>query len=76
MGLRSNYICRSSFTALLQLKRELYAICYLPDYPLKYAFVAYKYRCCARHSADNFILVIRYLYLCCEHAAFCRLLEL
>ena len=32
--LRSNYICLSSFTALLWLKRELYAICYLPDYPL------------------------------------------
>ena len=71
--LRSNYICLSSFTALLRLKRELYAICYLLDYPLEHAFIAYKYRCRAHHSADNFIPAIRYPYLCREYAAFCRL---
>lgn len=71
--LRSNYICLSSFTALLRLKRKLYAVCYLPDYSLKHAFIAYKYRCRARHSADNLIRAIRYPYLCSEHAAFCRL---
>ena len=71
--LRSNYICLSSFTALLRLKRKLYAVCYLPDYSLKHAFIAYKYRCRARHSADNLIRAIRYPYLCREHAAFCRL---
>ena len=71
--LRSNYICLSSFTALLRLKRELYAICYLLDYPLKHAFIAYKYICRARHSADNFIPAIRCPYLCREHAACCRL---
>ena len=38
--LRSNYICLSSFTALLRLKRKLYAVCYLPDYSLKHAFIA------------------------------------
>ena len=72
--LRSNYICLSSLTASLRLKRKLYDICYSMDNPLKYAFIAYKYRCCARHSADEFILAIRYLYLCCEHVACCRLL--
>lgn len=56
--LRSNYICLSSFTALLRLKRNLYAVCYLPDYPLKHAFIAYEYRCCACHSADEFILIV------------------
>ena len=71
--LRSNYICLSSFTALLELKRKLYDICYSLDNPLKYAFIANKYRCCTCHSTDNFILAIRYLYLCCEYAACCRL---
>ena len=72
--LRSNYICLSSFTALLRLKRELYAVCYLPDYPLKYAFIAYKYGCSACHSAYKIILAIRYPYLCREPAACYRLL--
>ena len=71
--LRSNYICLSSFTALLRLKRILYAVCYLLDNSLKHAFIANKYRYCACHSLDNFIPAIRYLYLCHEYAAFCRL---
>ena len=71
--LHSNYICLSSFTALLRLKKKLYDICYLPDKPLKYAFIAYKYRCGACHSADEIILAICYPYLCREHVAFCRL---
>ena len=71
--LRSNYICLSSFAALLWLKRKLYDICYSLDNPLEYAFIAYKYRCRTFHSADEFIPAIRYSYLCCEHAAFCRL---
>ena len=71
--LRSNYICLSSFTALLRLKRKSHDICYLLGNPLKYAFIANKYRYCACHSLDNFIPAIRYLYLCHEYAAFCRL---
>ena len=43
------------------------------DNPLKYAFIAYKYRCRACHSADEFILAIRYPYLYREYAAFCCL---
>ena len=73
MVLRSNYICPSSFTALLRLKRKSYDICYSLDNPLKYAFIAYKYRYRAYHFAYKIILAIRYPYLCREHAAFCRL---
>ncbi len=68
--LRSNYICLSSFTALLRLKRKLYDICYSLDNPLKYAFIAHEYRCSACHAVDNLISAIRYPYLCREHAAF------
>ncbi len=71
--LRSNYICPSSFTALLRLKRKSYDIFYSLDNPLKYAFIAYKYGCSACHSDYKIIPAIRYPYLCREHAAFCRL---
>ena len=63
----------SSFTALLWLKGKLYAICYLLGNPLKYTFIAYKYRCRACHSADELILAICYIYLCHEHTACCCL---
>ena len=64
MVLRSNYICLSSFTALLRLKRKLYAVCYLLDNSLKHAFIVYEYGCCACHSFDNFIPAIRFTFTC------------